>query len=83
MRGARLGHPAPHDRGRTHRVPAPGGAGGAGGTAGLGGGANGGGAQGTACAALLAVLTLILLRLARRPAAALVWRSPLPEVSPA
>jgi uncharacterized membrane protein YgcG len=66
---------------------APGGAGGAGGAGGstaLGGGANGGsGAQGTACAALLALLTLILLRLARRPAAASVWRCALPEVSPA
>ena len=63
---------------------APGGAGGAGGSAGLAGGGNGaGGAGGTACAALLALLTLILLRLARRPAAASVWRSALPEVSPA
>jgi hypothetical protein len=63
---------------------APGGAGGPGGGAGLAGAGNGGsGAQGTACAALLALLTLILLRLARRPATASVWRSPLPEVSPA
>jgi hypothetical protein len=34
-------------------------------------------------AALAALLTMILLRLARRPAAASVWRSLLPEVSPA
>jgi hypothetical protein len=35
------------------------------------------------CGALAALLTLILLRLARGPAAAAVWRCPLPEVSPA
>jgi len=41
------------------------------------------GLQGGVGAALIALLMLILLRLARRPAAVSIWRSYLPEVSPA
>jgi hypothetical protein len=39
--------------------------------------------QGGVGAALIALLVLVLLRLARRAAAMPIWRSYLPEVSPA
>jgi hypothetical protein len=63
-------------------VPAgPGGPGGGDGASGLSGG--GGVALGGACASALAAALLFLLRLERRVGARPVWRSALPEVSPA
>jgi hypothetical protein len=70
------------------RLPAvPGGAnGGSGSGSGAGAGGSGGGSggvQGGIGAGLIAVLVLVLLRLARRAGVPPVWRSYLPEVSPA
>ena len=69
------------------RLPAVpgGGANGAGTGSGIGGsgGGSGSGMQGGIGAVLIALLTLVLLRLARRSGVPPVWRSYLPEVSPA